>query len=208
MAFDFVGSSSQSLSASSAPATAVPMTIAGIARVSSATGFRTIFALDANGASNSFPYVGQFNNTVYAATDQAASNVTAAGVSANTFFHACGVLPSGIIRGYCGGSTSKVEKTSGVTSFSAPTNLRIGAQRVVSGLTAYMTGRICEVAIWSVDLTDDEVNSLAKGFKPTRIRPQSLVFYAPLIRDIQDVRAGVALTNNNGATVANHPRVY
>jgi hypothetical protein len=40
------------------------------------------------------------------------------------------------------------------------------------------------------------------------VRPQSLVFYAPLVRDLQDVRGGLTITNNNGATVAAHPRVY
>jgi hypothetical protein len=40
------------------------------------------------------------------------------------------------------------------------------------------------------------------------VRPQSLRFYAPLIRDLQDVRGGLTITNTNSATVANHPRVY
>ena len=62
--------------------------------------------------------------------------------------------------------------------------------------------------MWNAALTDAEIASLAKGYKPTRIRPQSLVFYAPLIRDLQDTRGSLAITNNNSATVANHPRVY
>jgi len=41
-----------------------------------------------------------------------------------------------------------------------------------------------------------------------KVRPESLVFYAPLVRDLQDVCEGLTITNNNGATVANHPRVY
>ena len=40
-----------------------------------------------------------------------------------------------------------------------------------------------------------------------KIRPQSLVYYTPLIRDIQDLARGMTLTNTN-STVANHPRVY
>jgi hypothetical protein len=72
----------------------------------------------------------------------------------------------------------------------------------------YFAGDVAEVGVWSVALTDDEVASHAKGFSAKRIRPQSLVFYAPLIRNAQDVRGALALTNNNSATVANHPRVY
>ncbi len=41
-----------------------------------------------------------------------------------------------------------------------------------------------------------------------KIRPQNLVFYSPLVRDLIDARGGRAITNNNGATVANHPRIY
>lgn len=43
---------------------------------------------------------------------------------------------------------------------------------------------------------------------PDKIRPQSLVFYSPLVRDLNDQKGGLTITNNNGATVANHPRVY
>jgi len=41
-----------------------------------------------------------------------------------------------------------------------------------------------------------------------KIRPQSLLFYGPLVRDLNDQKGGRIITNNNGATVANHPRVY
>jgi hypothetical protein len=41
-----------------------------------------------------------------------------------------------------------------------------------------------------------------------KVRPQSLVFYAPLVRDLIDYKGGLTITNNNTATVANHPRVY
>lgn len=83
----------------------------------------------------------------------------------------------------------------------------IGAYNGTSGSQLF-NGSIADVALWSADLTAAEVASYSKGFKPSRIRPQSLVFYAPLIREIRDWRAGRAVTNNNSATVANHPRVY
>jgi hypothetical protein len=41
-----------------------------------------------------------------------------------------------------------------------------------------------------------------------KVRPNALVFYAPLIRSLQDLSRAAAITNNNAATVANHPRVY
>ena len=71
-----------------------------------------------------------------------------------------------------------------------------------------MNGLIAEVGIWNVALTADEIASLADGMTCDKVRPQSLVFYAPLVRELQDVKGGLTITNNNGATVANHPRVY
>ena len=41
-----------------------------------------------------------------------------------------------------------------------------------------------------------------------KVRPQNLVFYAPLVRDLIDAKGGLVITNNNGATVATHPRIY
>lgn len=70
------------------------------------------------------------------------------------------------------------------------------------------TDDYAEVAVWSAPLTADEAVSYAKGFKPSRIRPQSLVFYAPLVRAVQDVRKGITLTPVNSPTVADHPRRY
>jgi hypothetical protein len=89
-----------------------------------------------------------------------------------------------------------------------PDGLNIGAGQYNNATSTYQNGEVAGMAVWNAALTTQELDSLAKGFKPTRIRPQSLVFYAPLIRDLQDTRGGLALTNNNAATVAVHPRVY
>ena len=71
-----------------------------------------------------------------------------------------------------------------------------------------MTGLIAEVGIWNAALTAAEIASLAKGMNCDKIRPQSLVFYAPLVRDLLDQKGGRTITNNNAATVAAHPRIY
>ncbi len=71
-----------------------------------------------------------------------------------------------------------------------------------------MTGQIAEVGIWNVALADAEIASLADGMTCDKVRPQSLVFYAPLVRELIDARGGLTITNNNAATVAAHTRVY
>jgi len=67
---------------------------------------------------------------------------------------------------------------------------------------------IAEVGIWNAALTQPEIASLAKGMTCDKIRPQNLVFYTPLVRDLIDQKGGLVITNNNAATVAAHPRIY
>jgi hypothetical protein len=88
-----------------------------------------------------------------------------------------------------------------------PTALHIGA-RFANTFGGFTNGLIAEVGIWDVALTPEEIASLAKGMTCDKVRPQSLVFYAPLVRDLVDAKGGLTITNNNTATVANHPRVY
>jgi hypothetical protein len=66
-------------------------------------------------------------------------------------------------------------------------------------------GRIAEVGVWDVALSTAEIASLARGFKPSQIRPDKLLFYLPFVRDVQDVRSGLTYTTS-GPVVAVHPR--
>jgi hypothetical protein len=66
-------------------------------------------------------------------------------------------------------------------------------------------GRLAEVAVWDVALNADEITALARGYRPSLIRPDKLLWYIPLVREIQDVRSGLTITNAATA-VAIHPR--
>lgn len=132
---------------------------------------------------------------------------TTTGYVASKWVSACGVSPTVDSRtAYINGGNSG----SGSTSITPRTltGASIGRLWRPAYDPWYMDGNIAEVAIWSAALNNDEIAALAKGFKPTRIRPQSLVFYAPLLRNLQDIKGGRSLTNSNTCTVANHPRVY
>ena len=93
-------------------------------------------------------------------------------------------------------------------SVSGINKILVGARTSAGTLGQFHDGLIAEVGIWNVALTQPEIASLAAGYTCDKVRPQSLVFYSPLIRNLQDVRGGLTITNNNTATVANHPRVY
>lgn len=130
---------------------------------------------------------------------------TTSGYSANTWTHACYVGSSSTShKVFINGGSSSTSST-----LSSPTGLNnLGIAAFLTFSTEYFDGDLAEAAIWSAALSDSEVLSLASGMSATLIRPQNLKFYAPLIRNINDLRNGVSLTNSNSATVANHVKVY
>lgn len=91
---------------------------------------------------------------------------------------------------------------------SAITNAIVPQINGRNGANNLSTFSAAEIGIWNAALTAAEIASLAKGMTCNKIRPQSLVFYAPLARNLLDQKGGLTITNNNGATVATHPRVY
>lgn len=104
-----------------------------------------------------------------------------------------------------------VDSNATTLTFETYYDVLVGARQIPSfGLG--LTGAAACVAMWNVTLSDDEMNSLAKGFPPRRIRPQSLRMYAPLIRDLQawvnKNTTTSSFTNINGATVSDQPRMY
>ncbi|WP_292322644.1 LamG-like jellyroll fold domain-containing protein [Mesorhizobium sp.] len=74
-------------------------------------------------------------------------------------------------------------------------------------------GEIAEVAHWAdasnSQLNADEIEALGlprNGFSPRLIRPTSLIFHAPVVRETRELRAGLA-GNTTGGSVSDHPRV-
>jgi hypothetical protein len=137
------------------------------------------------------------------------SGSTASPPALNTWYHGAGVFESASSRlVYIDGSNSSAANSNGNSITPSGVNSVTMGARYGPTLAGFMNGRLAEVGIWNVALTAAEIASLAKGMTCDKVRPQSLVFYAPLIRELQDLRGGLAITNNNTATVANHPRVY
>ena len=210
MAYDFNGTD-QYIVTSSAPVTVFSYTIACWARKDLDPGGILVSLGDSTNA-NSCAHLGAGVN----GGEMAGATVTNAGgtggyaVSGSAitgvWFHAAGTFsdPTQILafaNGVSAGTGGNNVTPTGLN------RLSIGA-RVRSYVDEYFNGQIAEVGIWNVVLTGAEIQSLAKGVACDKVRPQSLRFYAPLIRDLQDERGGLTLTNTNTATVANHPRVY
>jgi hypothetical protein len=217
MAFNFVRASSQSLSVP----TAAPIEITGAVSVCcwiKSTGSYnspvSVLAAKGSTAGDGRAYTLQLTSD-----GKVSSNNNATGVGANNFItngttiigtnwrHAAHTYnPSTFARVYLDAALDG-ERTSGVPAsvYNNASNLQIGGY---VGASLFFDGLIAEVGIWDAALTQPEIASLADGMTCNKVRPQSLVFYAPLVRDLQDVKGGLTITNNNTATVANHPRVY
>ena len=198
------------MSTASTPVTAAPMTLACWFNSDSATVAQRLievrlntinyFSLGIRGQDAGDPVA-----IVISQVGNAEITRTTSGYSANTWHHACGVFTSTTSRAvYLDGGSSATG--TGTRSPETPTQIQIGI--FAGDNIQYFDGRMAEVGIWNVALTADEIASLADGMTCDKVRPQSLVFYAPLVRSLQDVRGGLTITNNNTATVANHPRVY
>jgi hypothetical protein len=209
MAFNLNGSN-QYLSTASAPVTAAPLTLACMARPS-ATGTSAYLAIGNTTTGERFQIALNVSGAGVAAQTIAGGSTNTATVgaipSANSWLHAAGVFSASNNRvayldGVVGTANTASSTPSGINS------LYVGARNSGGGIGLYFNGAIAEVGIWNAALTAAEIASLAKGMTCDKVRPQSLVAYFPLIRDLTEIRSGLAVTNNNTATVANHPRVY
>ena len=111
-------------------------------------------------------------------------------------------------KGYLNGNQiSLTFSGNGAIPATTSNNSALDSYRIGKISTYWSTGDFAELGMWQASLTAEEVASLAKGMTCEKIRPQSLVFYTPLIREIQDLARGMTLTDTS-TTVANHPRVY
>lgn len=130
---------------------------------------------------------------------------TSAGYSSGAWHHAAAVISSSSSRSvYLNGGSSGTDST--LITASSINRTCVGASRHNSVTNNPFSGDLAEAAIWAAALTAAEIASLAAGYSPLLIRREALAFYAPLIRNVQDIRGGLALTDA-GTTVADHPRI-
>ena len=212
MAFLFASASSQYLSAASAPVTVEPLTIALWYRVASTPTNRMAISLGRSSGQGAFR-LNVTGTTMLAqrVDDTGAPNASSSTTVANTvgtWYHAAGVfLGSGsAVTGYINGVAGTPATNTG-TTLSTLDRIVIGARLSAGSPGLYFDGDIAEVGVWNAALNADEIAGLAKGFPCRLARPSSLQFYSRLIRNAMDIRGGIALTNTNGATVSDHPRI-
>jgi hypothetical protein len=211
MAYSFNGSN-QRLSTASTPVSSAPFTLF-VRNLHNGGGTnRALLGLyvlstserwQLTGSGGSFPR--QLN---YIVTDSGGTiNIQNLASLAQDTWYSAGFVEAASNSRYAFFETSKSSTNTATFTPSGVNGIGIGGPTAGGAFTTH-PGYLAEAAIWDVALNDDEAISLARGFKPSRIRPQHLQFYAPIIRNLQDFRGALTITNVNSATVIEHPRVY
>lgn len=207
MAYDFTAASTQYLFANPLPLS-TPLTLAcWFNSKSSQVG--VLLSLANDSSKNLFALYKDSSNLLHAYSERpglgAQSSIS--GILNGQWMHGAATFSSNTSRSvYLNNSIGSSSITN--ISVTGASSLYIGADITSGNIVALANSLIAEVGIWNAALTAAEIASLAKGMTCDKIRPQNLVFYAPLVRDLIDAKGGLVITNNNGATVANHPRIY
>jgi len=153
-------------------------------------------------------------NTFYAEVfknNTTATNIISTTVGAiNTWYHLCLTYKfvtdgTSELRMYVNG-VQEASKTNAVGPINQQTAATEIGRRPFTNAQYPANARMAECAIYNTTLSAGEVRALAQGMSPDKVSPQGLVLYAPLVREIIDLK-GNALTNNS-TTVADHPRIY
>ena len=131
---------------------------------------------------------------------------TGAAMSSNVWYHAAGVWTNNESRAAFRDGGNK--GTEGTLKLPSGLDCTRFGKRANAVNTQYLSGKLAEVGIWDVALTDAEIAILGRGYSPYTVCPQSLVFYLPLVRGISDMSESLrTLTAYNTPTVSAHPRV-
>jgi hypothetical protein len=210
MAFSFNGSSSR-IEATSTPITAEPLTMACWFNPANVSAGGALMAVGNSSTNRRFQITaaGNVAGDPISISSVGTSTVTATSstsFTANTWHHAAAVCASTTSRSIYLNGGGKNTNDSPMT-LTGINNIMIGARWQDESRGFFFNGRIAEVAIWNIALTDDEILSLSKGFAPSLIRPMNLRFYNRCLRISRDLSGGRALTQTN-ITNYDHPRIY
>ncbi len=207
----FVRASSQRLvKDGTPPVTAAPLTVACWFRKNNNTDGASLVAL-ADQSANTDRFLLEARGSgpgrtirwlsINGGTDSAE---TSTAWTVDTWHHACGVeAASNDRRVYLDGGGKVTDSGAGTPT---PIDRLVVGADFTGSFVNHMGGDIAHVAMWNVALTDAEIASLAAGLNPKKMRPDNLVFYAPLNGQSPEIdivsRFDLTVT---GATVSEEP---
>lgn len=205
-------SSGNYITSSTTPITSQTFTMSCWFNITNFAAQRTLLAIESADAQNGWrlttqPTTGAIRLSTRANGTILSAPTTSVGAAASVWGHACAVHSGDSSRAVYLNGENKVLLTTTVTSPTGITNTVIGSP-ANGNASLVAVGQIAEVAIWNAPLEDSEVSSLSDGMSAYLIRPQSLVLYSPLIRDIRDLRQARSFSFVGSPPVSDHTRIY
>lgn len=88
--------------------------------------------------------------------------------------------------------------------------MNFGRRRLLGGFEQHFNGQIAYAGVWDVELTGQEIASLANGFRPDQVRPQNLLFtflFDNRILDPTGGQDGTAWTNSGTTETDSFPPI-
>lgn len=206
MAFDFAFNSDHDIYYSVA-ALSLPLTLA-IWRNADVAGSNKVTFSVGDSAGTKYLAIGASNTGFNRLNYSSADNLEGDAVATDAWQHIVGVFNSTTSREIFTDGTSDASATDAGSSFTLD-SISIGVSADSTPFFGREDAQLAEAAVWSVALSDEEIASLANGFCPLFIRPQSLVFYQPLtaIAYQLDRMGNAALIDPSIGAIAVHPPV-
>lgn len=130
--------------------------------------------------------------------------------SVNTWHHVAYYCTSsgGTVGMWLDGGTPQSGSVSGGSINTDTDFLQVGSGGGASVLIPW-SGDICEVCAYDVKLANADVDALAAGMCPLKVRTPNLVFYAPLVGSRTEPFTAVSSVSIYGSPAAgDHPRIY
>ena len=213
MARKFVAADAQRIDSASGGVYTAPLTMSCWFKTPNINVFTRLLITENHTTGADFFLLQVFNDnkiefTAWTTTAQGSTKTTTT-ISANTWYHVCGVATSATRRDVFLNGSGQGTSTNNVTPLGLEESF-IGAIWYLASTYIYSNVTIAEVGIWNTAITANNVLQLAAGYSPLLIRPESLVNYWPLIGrtspeiELSQGHSGVLV---NGPTVDAHPRI-
>jgi len=180
-------------------------TIAAMARFTSLTGQQTILAFGDDAATDFIWWGASANATKIGSNGKTPG--TGGTLSTGVWYHMMLDWDGTDLSSYIDGtSDTDIVPTSGIV-WGDLDQLDVGHLYDDGAAINWARADIAEVAMWDSTLSTGEHVALGAGFSPLLIRPASLIFYCPFVREDTTPLDATAWSTATGASVSNHPRV-
>lgn len=209
MARTFDGASTQYLRATSCPVSGYPFTLVAWARFTTVNQYECVLSVGDAAGTYYFALRLQTDNTIQAMCfDGGTKTATTVGtIIADTYYLLAAVYTASNDRTVWLGSGENVNNTAAAGAITTDaTAIGVSADSTPFGP---MYGDVSYAAIYNTSLVLTDIARLEAGADALTVKPENLVFYAPLWRDEDvDYVGGISLTAFNAPTISEQVPIF